>query len=131
MGALHALKRPSLALAREPTLGSIGIYIAFYDWCEYLAKAGIKLELFKAGDMKGTGLPGNPLDDKARAHLQASVAEGYRAFTKDVLRMRDLDRETMQGQTLEGETALSASLVDGFYPTATAFLTALGKGKVV
>lgn len=111
-------------------VGSIGVYIAFYDFCSYLEKLGIKLELFKAGSLKGLGLPGNPLDEEAAAHLQDSVDEGYRMFTKDVLRNRDISKEAMQGQTLEGASAEAANLVDGFWPSAGAFFAALGKGKV-
>lgn len=110
-------------------LGSIGVYIAFYDWCEYLAKSGIKLELFKAGTMKAMGLPGAPLTDEQSAHLQAAVDEGYRQFTKDVLRNRDIAKPAMQGQTMEGETALSANLADTFTSSAAAFFASLARGK--
>jgi protease-4 len=111
-------------------VGSIGVYLAFYDFCAYLEKAGVKLELFKAGDLKGTGLMGNPLDDAARAHLQAGVAESYRQFTKDVTNMRKLDDATMQGQCLTGKGALAANLIDAFAPSAASFFAALGKGKI-
>lgn len=110
-------------------VGSIGVYIAFYDYCAYLESKGIKLELFRAGDMKGAGLPGNPLDDKVRNHLQASVAESYRQFTKDVTNMRAISKETMQGQTLKGQDARSANLVDAFIPSSAAFLAAAARGK--
>lgn len=102
-------------------IGSIGVYIGFYDWTEYLANAGIKLELFKAGRLKAMGLPGNPLDDESRAHLQASVDEGYRAFTADVLANRDISADTMQGQTLKGRDAKRANLYDKDHPSAAAF----------
>jgi len=111
-------------------VGSIGVYLAFYDYCAYLEQAGISLELFKAGKLKGLGLPGNPLDDGARAHLQAGVDEAYRQFTADVLRNRDLAVETMQGQTQDGKNASAANLVDGFFPSAADYFRALAKGKV-
>lgn len=111
-------------------VGSIGVYIAFYDWCDYLEKAGIKLQLFKAGTMKALGLPGAELNDEQRAHLQESVDSGYRQFTKDVLRNRDLASETMQGQCLRGDDAKSANLVDAFWSSAAVFFAALGKGKI-
>lgn len=111
-------------------VGSIGVYIAFYDWCDFLAKAGIKLELFKAGSMKALGIPGSALSDEQVGHLQASVDDGYRQFTRDVLRNRHVATETMQGQCLDGTNAKSANLVDVFQPSAAAFFTALGKGKI-
>lgn len=111
-------------------LGSIGVYLAYYDWCQYLENAGIKLELFKAGALKGTGLQGNPLDAAARQHLQEGVDEWYRLFTADVLRNREIDPDHMQGQTLTGKAALAANFADAFFPSAADYLTAIEKGKV-
>lgn len=111
-------------------IGSIGVYLAFYDWCEYLAKAGIKLELFKAGELKGTGLTGNPLDPKSRQHLQEGVDDWYRQFTADVTRNRDIASEHMQGQCLVGKAALAAHLCDAFFASAADYFAALGKGKM-
>jgi signal peptide peptidase SppA len=130
--AAYWLASQSESIHSTPTaaVGSIGVYIAFYDWCEFLTKMGVKLELFKAGTMKAMGLPGAALTDEQGAHLQASVDEGYRQFTKDVLRNRDIDKATMQGQTLEGQNAKSANLVDTFWPSAAGFFAALAKGKV-
>jgi protease-4 len=110
-------------------IGSIGVYLAFYDFVGYLEKNGIKLELFKAGDLKGIGLIGNPLDDAAREYLQAGVLDAYAQFTKAVTSMRKLDDSTMQGQTLRGKQALAANLVDSSQPSAAAFLAALARGK--
>lgn len=127
--AAYWLAAQAESIHATPTayLGSIGVYIAFYDWCEYLKKAGIKLELFKAGEMKGMGLPGNPLSDKEAAHLQALVIKTYDAFTADVTRNRAIATEHMQGQTLSGSAALAAKLVDSFHPSAASFFAALGR----
>ena len=91
---------------------------------------GVKLELFKAGELKGIGVMGNPLDEKAREYLQAGVLEAYAQFTKAVTAMRALEDATMQGQTLSGKDALAANLVDRFQPSAAAFFTALRQGKI-
>ena len=111
-------------------LGSIGVYIALYDYTEYLAKLGVSLELFKAGSMKAMGLEGNPLSEEESALLQSQVDESYRAFTGDVTRNRAIAEATMQGQSLRGKNALDANLVDTFWPSAAAFFAALGKGKI-
>jgi signal peptide peptidase SppA len=111
-------------------LGSIGVYIALYDFTEYLSKMGVSLELFKAGTMKAMGIEGNPLSPEESALLQAQVDESYRAFTGDVTRNRAIATETMQGQSLRGKEALGANLADNFWPSASAFFTALGKGKI-
>ena len=110
-------------------VGSIGVYIALYDFVEYLSQRGVRLELFRAGDQKALGLMGKPLSDKDRAYLQANVDAGYRLFTRDVTNMRAIDVPHMQGQTLNNKAALDANLVDRFVPSAQAFFTALAKGK--
>lgn len=107
-------------------LGSIGVYLAFYDFCKYLENEGIKLELFKAGRLKATGLPGNPLDEEARANLQQGVDEAFAMFTRDVLAHRELDSDTMQGQTFDGPKAKKLNLCDrNNWPSAAEFLARL------
>ncbi len=110
--------------------GSIGVYLAFYDFVEYLAKAGVKLELFKVGALKGIGVVGNPLDDPAREYLLSGVVEARRQFVRDVTNFRALEDATMQGQTLQGKAAKAANLVDSFQPSASAFFEALGRGRI-
>lgn len=108
-------------------VGSIGVYLAFYDYTGYLEQMGLKLELFKAGRLKAMGLPGNSLSDEEGKHLQALVDKTYSQFTADVLANRELATDTMQGQTFEGENALAANLVDRFAGSAHAFFASLGK----
>jgi len=111
-------------------VGSIGVYIAFYDWTEYLAKSGIKLELFKAGRMKAMTLPGNPLSEEESDSLQALVDIGYKMFTEDVLLNREIDTETMQGQTFRGQAAIDASLVDGVWSSSSSYFRGLAEGAI-
>lgn len=111
-------------------VGSIGVYIALYDYTEYMSKMGVSLELFKAGSMKAMGLEGNPLSDAEATLLQAQVDESYKAFTADIQRNRALDEATMQGQAFRGKNAAAANLTDGQWPSAAAFFAALGKGKI-
>lgn len=111
-------------------VGSIGVYLAFYDFVEYLNKAGVKLELFKVGELKGIWVMGNPLDDPARQYLMAGVEDSRRMFVRDVTNVRALDEATMQGQTFRGRAAQAANLLDGFQPSSVAFFAALAKGRV-
>lgn len=119
-----------LLLTPTAEAGSIGVYLAYYDFCGYLDKAGVKLEMFRAGELKGLGVMGHPLDEKARAYLQAGVLDAYAAFTRDVTNQRKLEDATMQGQTFSGRDARTANLCDAFQPSAAAFFAALGKGRV-
>jgi signal peptide peptidase SppA len=106
-------------------LGSIGVYSALYDWTKYLEDMGVTLELFKAGNMKAMGLPGNPLSDEEREHMQARVDECYRQFTDDITANRAIDTGTMQGQTYVGAQAQARNLCDGFSPSARDFFASL------
>ena len=128
--AAYFLVIPRLYTTPTASLGSIGVYISFYDWCDYLKNAGIKLELFKAGEKKGVGIMGNPLADGDREDLQGRVEETYRIFTSDVTRNRSIAKPIMQGQSLQGRAAMDANLCDAFHPSASAFLTALAKGRL-
>ena len=122
--AAYWLAAQCRTIAATPTaeVGSIGVYLALYDYTEYLKQNGIKLELFKEGDLKAIGLVGNPLDDKARAYLQQGVTEANALFRQQVTEMRVLAEETMQGQTLNGPAAQLANLIDSQTPSAAAYL---------
>lgn len=110
--------------------GSIGVYLAFYDYCAMLEQIGVKLELFRSGQFKGRGLMGLALSDADREQLQAGVMEMFQQFTADVLRNRAIPDEAMQGQTHRGKAALAVNLVDGFFPSAADFFNAIAKGKI-
>lgn len=98
---------------RSACVGCVGTYIAFYDYSAYLAQEGIKLELFRDGDLKGLGIPGNPVDEKARAFFTGIVARSGGQF-KDLVRARrpGIEESTMQGQWFDGEQAVDLKLVD-------------------
>ena len=110
-------------------VGSIGVYIAFYDWTKFLESQGINLELFKAGTMKAMGMPGNPLSDEESNLLQSRVDTGYALFTGDVLRNRDIADADMQGQCFSGRDAVSNNLADAQVASFNDFLAALVAGK--
>ncbi len=111
-------------------VGSIGVYVALYDYTEYMSQMGVSLELFKAGTMKAMGLEGNPLSPEESAWIQSRVDEDYRSFTADVTRNRAIESATMQGQSFRGKGALAANLIDEQWPSASAFFAALGRGKI-
>lgn len=94
-------------------VGSIGTYLAFYDWTGYLEKAGIKLELFARGTYKAMGIPGKSLTDEQREFLDAGVTRTNDRFLAAVRTARPgVIDDTMQGQCFDGEQAVAAKLVD-------------------
>lgn len=99
---------------RSAVLGSIGTFIAFYDYTEMLSKAGIKLELFVRGKYKAIGVDGNPLSEDQRSFLDAWVGRTNDLFTSFVSTRRPgVAAETMQGQWFDGDQAIEFKLADG------------------
>ena len=96
-------------------IGSIGVYLPFHDLTKAAEMEGVKVELIKAGKLKGIGYPGLPLSDIQREHLQARVNEIYGMFTAQVRRNRGahISDETMQGQTFLAREAHARGLIDG------------------
>lgn len=94
-------------------VGSIGTYLALYDYTEYLANEGIKLELFARGTYKALGIAGRPLTDEQRAFLEGEVDRTNARFLAAVRAARPgVTDDTMQGQWFDGEQALAAGLID-------------------
>lgn len=99
---------------RTSSIGSIGVYLPVYDYSEYYKMEGVKVELIKAGKLKGLGYPGTQLSDAGREHLQERINKIYGMFTGHVRSMRgDISSDTMQGQVFLGSEAFERGLVDG------------------
>jgi signal peptide peptidase SppA len=93
-------------------VGSIGVYMAFLDQTRAMETAGLKVDLIKAGRLKGMGMPGTELTEEMRDMLQAEVNQVYKWFTSHVTAHRPVESESMQGQAFFGEDAVSRGLVD-------------------
>lgn len=95
-------------------VGSIGVYLPFHDLTRAAEMEGVKVELIKAGKLKGIGYPGLPLTDVQREHLQERVDQIYSMFTGHVKKTRGaISDDTMQGQTFLAREAQSRGLIDG------------------
>lgn len=103
----------AILTTRSAVLGSIGTYIALYDYSEYLKEMGIKLELFRDGALKGIGVMGKELSAEEKKFLQDCVDESGAVF-KDFVRSQrpDVKDETMQGQWFSGAQAVTLGLAD-------------------
>ncbi len=116
-GVIHA--------TQTSQLGSIGVYCLAYDYCKMLEDAGIALKLWRDGEMKGAGIVGKPWTEAESAHVMASVLASGEAFRADVLRNRELEPETMQGQCYEGGEAMDRNLCDKLWLSAAEFFASL------
>jgi signal peptide peptidase SppA len=109
---LAAACRAILA-TRSAVVGSIGTYIALYDYSKMLEDMGIKLEMFRDGSLKGIGVMGKEITDDERKFLADTVARSGKIF-KDLVREKrpDVKEETMQGQWFDAAHGQQLGLVD-------------------
>ena len=100
---------------KTANVGSIGVYMPVFDESRAYERAGVKVELIKAGALKGIGFPGTALSESGKAHLQERVDEIYGMFKSHVSAMRKnrVKDEDMQGQSFMGEKARNKGLMDG------------------
>lgn len=105
----------AIMATKTANIGSIGVYMPVFDESRAYEKAGVKVELIKAGTLKGIGFPGTPLSDVGRAHLQERIDEIYGMFKQHVqtARKRPIAEADMQGQSFMGESARARGLIDG------------------
>lgn len=103
----------AVLMTPSASVGSIGVYIGYFDVTKSLEMQGVKTELFTSGIFKGMGFPGVPLTDVQRELLQARVMSMNAEFQSLVRAMRgDISADAMQGQTFGGADAIKLGLAD-------------------
>lgn len=105
----------TIVAAPSSTLGSIGVYAAMFDFSKLYERIGIKVDVFKnaGADLKAMGLPGVPLTEPQRAHMQERVDAIFGEFSGAVTSMRPaVQLDSMRGQTFDARPALARGLVD-------------------
>ena len=96
------------------TVGSIGVYIAYPDMTQAYANEGVRVDVIKAGQFKGAGIPGTSLDEGQRKMLQDEVNEIFADFKSAVKSVREfVEDSSMEGQTFSGKKGAEAGLVTG------------------
>ena len=117
-------------------VGSVGVYSLHLDWSRNLDEAGITPTLIAAGPHKVEGNPYQPLDDEARATLQATVDRYYGMFVAAVAKGRGVSVEDVRGtfgggRLLGAKAALAARMVDavGTVEDGIARAGALARGR--
>lgn len=100
--------------SRSASVGSIGTYMAYLDYTERFKQEGIKVEMIKAGDLKGAGFPGTPLSEAQRENFQAQVDGINAQFHAHVRSHRgEVADDTMRGQVFYAPEAMERNLIDG------------------
>jgi protease-4 len=74
------LAQPKIFAERTCITGSIGVYASLPNAKEMADKIGVKMELIKAGDIKGSGSPFHELTPQERQPWQEMVENAYKQF---------------------------------------------------
>ena len=77
-------------------VGSVGVYCAHVEYSKMLSEEGIAITLVCAGKGKTDGNPYEPLDDAAKAKLQAEVDRLYGEFAGSVARRRKMSEDAVR-----------------------------------
>ncbi len=95
--------------------GSIGAVLAIEDTSERAKMMGVKVEVFRSGDLKGIGIPGTSLTDDQRAFLFDRIMTLHDMFESAVKTNRGarISDDTMRGQSFLAKDALARGLIDG------------------
>lgn len=100
---------------RTAAVGSVGVVAMHQDFSGMLAEAGVRVEFIHAGAKKVDGNPFQPLSDRARADIKASVDRAYGLIVDHVARARGLTPEAVRATeagVYEGDQAMAVRFVD-------------------
>jgi protease-4 len=86
---------------RSTLTGSIGVYASFPNVSELTHKYGIKMELIRAGDIKGSGSPFHEMSPQERQPWQDMVEHAYAQFL---------------GVVADGRPALKGKMTQDLFP---------------
>ncbi|MFY0619316.1 S49 family peptidase [Shimia sp.] len=113
-----------LVVTHSGRVGSIGVYTMHDNLSDALREAGIERTLISAGSKKTQGNPYEPLDEDARAAIQARIDGTYKAFTSDVAKFRGVEPSVVRadpdkadshfggGRAYDAREALRLGMVD-------------------
>lgn len=123
-----------ITASRGAIVGSIGTYAVIYDLSGLYQQAGVKVNVVRAGDAKGAGVPGTVVTDAQLAEYQRTINAINSEFVADVAAGREISSDAAanlaDGRVHVGTAAKSMGLVDaiGTYADAMDGLRASLKG---
>lgn len=99
-------------------VGSIGVWSMHQDVSGWLEKLGVNVTLISAGKYKVEGHPFAPLEEEARAAIQADVDHYYGMFLDAVAKGRGVSAKTVkndfgEGRMIQAEEAVRRGMTDG------------------
>lgn len=92
--------------------GSIGVYTVHDDMSAFLEQNGVKRTYISAGKHKVEGNEAEPLDEEARAHIEALVTQSYNSFVNAVAEGRGVKRSVVLDSYGQGRIFGAKELVE-------------------
>jgi signal peptide peptidase SppA len=104
--------------AKAAAIGSIGVYAAIVDQSRAVENEGFRVHVVRAGEHKGVGVGGAPIERADLEQIQKSVDETRELFVEAIADGRaqlELEqvRELATGDTWLAQNALERGLIDG------------------
>lgn len=97
-------------------VGSIGVYIVYWDMTAMAEQMGIKVHLIRSGELKGMGVPGAAISDGQIAAMQENIDAIYEDFLAGVAAGRQRSAKDVRswgtGRVWEAKAALELGLID-------------------
>lgn len=116
-GYYAASQAHAIYAGRMDLVGSLGTWMALYDYSEAFDKAGIKAIPISTSELKTTGLMGAPVTDAQKAELQKIVDAYGEDFKAVIARGRGIDSAKVDsmftGEIWQAKEALGNGLIDG------------------
>lgn len=110
-----ALPSKAIIASNSSIVGSVGVYISILTYGDLLEKLGVRVHVFKSGELKDIGSSHRePTPQEVRV-LEGMVEEIFELFKQRVLAhrsIRDPD-EVFSGKPFTASQALGAGLIDG------------------
>lgn len=105
-----------LCVSKDSINGSIGVYATMTDMSRMYENAGFKVEIVRAGALKGAGTPGTPITQEQRDERQRIVDAYYGQFVDAVSAGRKIPRDKAlalaDGKVYVGAETVAAGLAD-------------------
>ena len=113
-----ACAAPEIYGGKSCVVGSISAMCSFEDVSEMYRELGIKVEVFRDGDLKGAGIEGTSLSETQKADIQSRIEHIGGMFKAFVSAQRPgVPADAMRGQWFYGDTGLEIGLLDAIAPT--------------
>ena len=104
-----------IVLPDTGVLGSIGVITTVLDESALLEKSGAKIHVIASGARKSDGHPAIPLNNEARAAIQAEINHIAQVFAGEVARSRGMSEEavlSLEAGVFLGQSAVDKGLAD-------------------